>query len=178
MKLFGTIAILAIFLSPHERECTITNKGLNNIIVDSSLLKDVKNDFGAMSSAKEWQNSVEMEIFGNYRFSKTSENQGIIFYAERKKGKKIINDIIITEGCPCKTKDGIRIGSTYGDLSKVLGQPYFNNDKRKPSRLYEPNMYFKQEKGGLSLKITYNNFYFTMSSTDTTEAKINRIRIF
>lgn len=177
MKLLSIIYIFTILLASGKRDCIIKEKGLNTIVVDSSKLKEVTTEFGEMKRDKEWQKSIELEIFGNYKFSKVFINQGIVFYAEREKGEKIINDIVLTEGCPCKTKDGIGIGSSYNDLREAFGQPYFNNDKRKPSRSYEPNMYFEQTKGGLILEITYNNFYITMSSTDTTVAKIKRIRI-
>ena len=177
MKLFITITILTLFFSQNENNCIITQNGLNDIVLDSSNLREVTIDFGEMKSNKEWQNSIEMEIFGNYRYSKAFENQGIVFYAEREKGKKIINDIVLTKGCRCKTKEGIGIGSSYQDLKKAFGQPYFNNDEKKPSIHYEPNMFFWKTEGEYVLTITYNNLYITMSNNDTTIAKIKEIRI-
>ena len=177
MKLLSIIALYSLFLSLPESNCIITQNGINDIVIDSSHFKEVTPEFGIMKSSKEWQSSVEMELFGSYKYIKTFPNEGIVFYAEREKGKKIINDIVLTEGCICKTEDGIGVGSSYQDLSNAFGQPYFNNDKRKPSIRYEPNMYIKLTKGERVLQITYNNFHITMSSTDTTVSKIKKIRI-
>lgn len=178
MKLLSIISLFTILFGSGKRECIINEKGLNSIIVDSSRLKEVTTEFGEMKRDKEWQKSIEFALFGNYKYLRVFKKHGIVFYAEQKKGKKIINDIILTDGCPCETVEGIRIGSSYQELSAAFGQPYFNNDKRKPSRSYEPNMYYELIGGGKRiLQITYNNFYITMSSTDTTVAKIKRIRI-
>ncbi len=155
-------------------DCIITQIGLNDIELNRSSISQVIQEFRDTPIEKKWQKSIEIELFGHYEYTLDYPEKGYSFIAEKVKGDKIVTSIILSKSCDCVTKEGIGIGSSYQDIVRAIGQPYFNNDIKKPSIHYEPNMYYDNN----VLLIHYKNFQIRMNNSDTSKAFIQRIWIY
>jgi hypothetical protein len=167
IKIFFILFLISF--TSQEKNTYLTHLGVNNIEVVTSTLKDVKNEFGKKSIKKERGFKEGFQLIGKKMYFIDYKDKGLKFSTFLSGKKQIVEKIIISSNCKFKTKGGIGIGSTYEELKKELGQPFFFNNSNKDN----PLIFF--DNGKKTTLIGYKHMFITLNSMDTLNAKISDI---
>jgi hypothetical protein len=144
------------------KKCVIKpSVGVDDIVIDSSYLKDVVEDFTKSKIEKRWVKAVETELFGRYERFVNVPN--VAKFSSLSRNKKI-SKIVFQSPCNCKTKEGVGIGSSYNKTLSVFGKPRF--------------AYINQEGNEHRIQLIYNNMYIKFDGNDTIKSVIYQIKIF
>lgn len=152
---------LIIPLTDGSKKCVIRpNKGINEIVLDSSKLKDVQNVYAQIELERKWIKAVETEVFGKYeRFINVPTVAKFSSFSRNNK----ISKIEIDSDCNCTTPEGIGIGSHYNQTLKVFGKPKLQ--------------YNIQCNGLQQIKLIYENMDVLFNGKDTLNSTICKIII-
>tara|TARA_B100000508_G_C11465630_1_gene282051 strand:+ start:1023 stop:1499 length:477 start_codon:yes stop_codon:yes gene_type:complete len=146
--------------------CLITNKGVNDIIVGKSDLKDVKQTFGKVKRKRVWRKGVEFDLFGNFDFYLEYDSIGKFETFREKYKRQQVVIIKLDSSSNCKSKNGVGIGASYFDLVKEFGEPErVYQQKTKSSKDYR-------------LHIDYDKMTAIFTGSDSTKAKVETIEFF
>lgn len=102
--------------------------GLNNVIIDRTSANELKKIFKLKGSSKtKWKKNYEsFLLLGHFVTTFTTVDSSLIFMCFRDKrffDFNKVKQISIQGNCDCQTVEGIRIGSQYNEIIKVLGEP-------------------------------------------------------
>lgn len=164
MKTFILIFITSTIISMNigSEKCVIKPSiGVNNIVIDSSYLEDVVEEYAKSKIEKRWVKAVETEVFG--RYERFIEVPDVAKFSTLSRNKKI-SKIVFKSPCNCKTKEGIGIGSRYYETVSVLGNPKFN--------------YFIREGKKQNIQLIYDNMEILFDGNDTLTNVISQIIIY
>ena len=143
------------------KKCVIKpSVGVDDIVIDSSYLKDVVEDFTKSKIEKRWVKAVETELFGRYERFVNVPN--VAKFSSLSRNKKI-SKIVFQSPCNCKTKEGVGIGSSYNKTLSVFGKPKLQ--------------YNIQCNGLQQIKLIYENMDVLFNGKDTLNSTICKIII-
>ncbi|NQY11217.1 MAG: hypothetical protein HRT71_17100 [Flavobacteriales bacterium] len=157
-------AILGFKNQPNKCEL-IPNKGVNNLFIGETTLKEVKKEYGKKFTRHKWIFSDETEVFG--RFEYFVKENGIKFSTRMKdRNKTIIYRIVLSSNCDCKTINGIGIGSSYNDVI---------DEFKSAGELSHWDSYgYKGEK---VIELSYDNMYVIFDGNNKATSKVVQIII-
>lgn len=144
-----------------SEKCVIKpSVGVDDIIVDSSYLEDVIEDFSKAKIKKRWIKAVETELFGRYERFVNVPN--VATFSSLSRNKKI-SKITFQSPCKCKTKEGVGIGSSFHQTVLSLGKP--------------KHMYFIKYDNKYQIELIYKNMKILFDGNDTINSVIYQIII-
>lgn len=120
----------------------ITDKGVGDITIHKSTLKDVQMAYGEKKIHKTWHNSVETELLGRYEYFLEYENFAIFSTYTINRNYTVIKKIIIDSSSLCKTKNGFGIGSNYVETLKEVGIPKQSYIVKNVGKNYRLNLIY------------------------------------
>jgi len=147
-----------------SEDCIIVpNKGINNIVIGKSTLKDVQKEFGAKRVKKKWHKAIEVELFGKYEYYLEYDSIATFSTITKGRNKNIIYKIIIESDSKCKTKGGNGIDSSYNDIIEELGEGTLTS--------------FSSTNENPKIEIRYNDMLVIFNNNDKKTARVEKMII-
>lgn len=137
-------------------ECTINKRGIDSMELGKFTFKDVLNKFKYGKTKRKKVKRLEKYNMSQDGFEKYIEYKSLGLYfsnyeVSRCHRTDTIKQIFLLKNCPCKTKDGLGIGSSYSEIVEMLGKPKFSGkgtdiDGIIEYKVHYDGMYFMLDK--------------------------------
>lgn len=147
----------------HSQYIIVPNKGINNIIIGQSTLKEVQNEFGSKKIKRKWHKAIEVECFGKFEYLLKYDSIATFSTITKNRNKNIIHKIILGTDSKCKTKEGNGIGSSYNSIIEEFGRPN--------------SVYFFKDKSKYKTELSYDKTDIVLDSKDTLTSSVCKIII-
>ena len=130
LSLFSCVSLIEASSFSEEvsmNQCEIKlNSGINSIVLGENSFKEIEGVLGKGVKSKEKYKSGTVEnVFPNTAHSLSYPDLGLSFSTStqgRLNFSRVADGLTLTKDSRCRTKEGIGIGSTYGELQLVLGK--------------------------------------------------------
>lgn len=168
MMKFGIIAmcfcVFELFAHKNNSEVfLVPYKGVTNITVGESSLKDVQRLLGVKKVEKKWRKSIGYELFGKYAYFLEYENIGIFSTLAGYRNRNIVAMVTLDSTSTCKTTNGFGIGSSYFETIQELGRT--------------DQVSYKRMNNGTKIYLIYKRMYITFDGKDSLSSSVNKIEI-